>query len=193
MKTCTATALIFAYAFLVASCAPVFYSKENYPFYDKDFLLDKRALLRTDGFYVPEAGLDSGGEKLTQAGKYEVYKFYKTGQASFVLMDSLQGNDKYFDAMQRQIDKYGNGKREYTLFQGYYRVRNDQIVIQQVNVTTGNFIYLYGFVENNRLSIIKRTIDGDGKFLEDSFSNPYRMTYIFSPYARAEEGLTPNW
>lgn len=177
----------------IISCGPKFYYKSDYPFYDSNFILSDNAILRTDGFYVLESKWYKRNDSIEKPNKYEVYKFYKNGQVNFILIDSLKTDKEYSTLMKNQIDEYGKGKNEYTLFQGYYKIQEDKIIIQQVNSVTRNFSYLYGFIEENKLVVVNNTIEGKGSFKDNYFQDNYKATYYFMSSEIAEWSLKPNW
>ncbi len=177
----------------IISCGPKFYYKNDYPFYDSNFILSENANLRTDGFYVLESEWYKRKDSLEKPKQIEVYKFFKTGQVNFILIDSLKTDEEYTIIMKNQIELYGKNKKEYTLFQGYYKIEENKIVIQQVNSVTRKFSYLYGFLEENKLTIVNNTIDGKGSFKDNYFQDNYKGSYIFIPSKIAEKNLIPNW
>ena len=119
-----------------------------------------------------------------------MYKFYKSGQVNFLLTDTLQGNGGYLNAMKDQIEA---GDVVRTLFQGYYKIYGDKIVIEQVNTVTTNFIYSYALVDHDTLTVVKKTIEGGGAFSADYFSGKSTLVYRFTPDEKAESELSPNW
>ncbi|NJM79740.1 MAG: hypothetical protein HC854_09155 [Flavobacterium sp.] len=155
--------------------------------------MNENAFLRTDGFYVLESKWYKRNDKLVKPTQYEVYKFYKNGQVNFILLDSLKTDEEYVALMKSQIDEYGKGKNEYTLFQGYYKIQDNKIIIQQVNSVTRKFSYLYGFIEENKFSIVNNTIKGSGSFKDEYFQDNYKGSYSFMPSKIAESILKPNW
>ena len=169
---------------------PAFFYQKDYSFYDEDFVLSADSVLRTDGFYVLAGTADKQGNIVDTPDVYEVYKFYKTGQVNFLLMDTRQDNGGYLNAMKDQIEA---GEAVGTLFQGYYKVYGDKIIIEQVNTVTTNFIYSYGLVEHDTLKVAKKTIEGSGAFRADYFLGKSTMVYRFSPDQKAESELSPNW
>ena len=185
----------FSYLFFVLvliSCGPKFYDKNDFTFYDKNFTLNQNSLLRTDGFYVLGNSWSKRNNDSIKPEKYEVYKLYKTGQSNLILVDSLKASQEYLDLMKEQIKKYGKGKNEYTLSQGYYKLQGNKIVIQSVTTEIRQFNYLYGYLENDKLIIVSGTIDGRGKFKDKYFTDYYKRIYNFVPYEKADE-LEPNW
>lgn len=185
--------LLLMMSFFMTSCGPKFYYKDDYSFYKKGFALDEDSFLRTDGFYIPESEWQKKDSSQPKPEKYEVYRFFKTGQVNLILVDSLENNQEYFDAMNSQIDGREKRKQSSTLFQGYYQVKDTKIIIQQVNVSLRRFYYLYGYIEKNKLIFVKKTIEGDGEFREDYFTDTYKANYVFVPYDSLGEDLIPNW
>lgn len=183
----------FIMFFFIISCGPKFYFKEDYSFYEENFFLNENTSLRTDGFYVLESQWFKRNDSIIKPKQYEVYKFYKTGQVNFLLLDSLKNSQEYTALMQKQIQEYGKEKNEYTLFQGYYKLQENRIVMQQVNAVTRKFSYLYGFIKENKLVIVNSTIEGKGDFQDSYFQDNYKGTYLFIPSETAEKDLIPNW
>lgn len=177
----------------IISCGPKFYYQSDYPFYNSNFVLDENTLLRTDGFYVLESKWYKRNNTIEKPSKFEVYKFYKTGQVNFILTDSLKNDKEYTSLMRNQIELYGKSKKEYTLFQGYYKIEGNKIVIQQVNSVTRKFSYLYGFIENNKLVLVNNTIEGNGSFNDNYFQDNYKGSYSFFQSENADKDLIPNW
>lgn len=175
------------------SCGPKFYSKKDYSFYDGKFVLDQNSPLQTDGFYVLESNWSKRDDISTKPTSYQVYKFFNEGQSNVLLVDSLKKPEEYVVAMQKQIQEYGKNKNEYTLFQGYYKLQENKIIIQEVNAVLRQFSYRYGYVENNRLIIVKTTTHGNGQFNDKYFTDYFKSTYIFVPFEKAERELIPNW
>ena len=175
---------------LVSACMPVFLYQKDYSFYDADFALSANSVLRTDGFYVFEGMAGQQGNIVDTPEVYEVYKFYKSGQVNFLLTDTLQENGVYLDAMKDQIEAGEAGR---TLFQGYYKIYGDKIIIEQVNTVTTNFIYSYALVDHDTLTVVKKTIEGGGAFSADYFSGKSTLVYRFTPDEKAESELSPNW
>tara|TARA_R110000851_G_scaffold89636_1_gene195598 strand:- start:718 stop:1299 length:582 start_codon:yes stop_codon:yes gene_type:complete len=175
---------------LVSACMPVFLYQKDYSFYDADFALSANSALRTDGFYVFEGMAGQQGNIADKPDVYEVYKFYKSGQVNFLLTDMLQENGVYLNAMKDQIEAGEAGR---TLFQGYYKIYGDKIIIEQVNTVTTNFIYSYALVDHDTLTVVKKTIEGGGAFRADYFSGKSTLVYRFTPDEKAESELSPNW
>ena len=180
-------------SFMFFSCGPKFYSKKEYSFYNEDFVLPENSPLQTDGFYVLESSWSKRDDVTTKPVNYQVYKFFKKGQSNVLLTDSLKNPEEYVTAMQKQIQEYGKNKNEYTLFQGYFKLQGNKIIIQEVNAVIRQFSYRYGYVENNKLIIVKTTTDGNGQFNDKYFTDYFKSTYVFVPFEKAEKELIPNW
>lgn len=152
-------------AVLLVSCSTQkHYSQNDYSFYDAHFTAAPN--VRTDGVYI-------------NLKDSTAYKFYHTGQSNLILhIDS-----NYVDAF--------NQRRKSTLFEGYYKVKGDSIVIQSVSVPRRLFVYNYGFITPDSLIIVSETISGKGKFKDKYFTSKYRAYYGF----RADTGkfALPNW
>ncbi|MFD2909849.1 hypothetical protein ACFSX9_14010 [Flavobacterium ardleyense] len=180
-------------SFMFFSCGPKFYSKKDYTFYDRSFVLNENSALQTNGFYVLESTWSKRDDIIKKPTKFEVYKFFKEGQSNLLLVDSLKTSAEYVAAMQKQFQEYGKNKNEYTLFQGYFKVQESKIIIQEVNVVIRQFTYRYGYIENDKLIMVKSTTEGKGQFNDKYFTDYFKSTYVFVPYEKADAELVPNW
>ena len=178
--------------FFITSCGQKFYRKNDYSFYEENFVLDYSSYLRIDGFYILEGEWNKRNDSLGSPEKHEAYKFYKTGQVNIALMDSLKDPQRDFYLIQKQFDENYKQQKGSTLFQGYYRMKGTKIIIQQVNVPLRQFYYLYGYLEKNKLIFVKKSIDGGGEFKEDYFAGIYKEIYKFVPFNKSDN-VTPNW
>ena len=179
-------------ALFLQSCGQKFYVKNDFTFWEKNFVLDENSLLKTNGIYVLDAIWSSknGGEILPIKNN-KIYQFYKTGQSNFWFGDGLKSNDDYVLFLEKQKIKSSNSQS--TLFQGYYKINKNQIIIQNVNVPLKRFNYTYGFIEANKLIIVKEdVVEGNGKFEDKYFTNTYKETYTFKELKTMKEAI-PNW
>lgn len=180
-------------SFMFFSCGPKFYTKKDYSFYNGDFVLDENSPLQTNGFYVLESSWSKRNDSTTKPANFQVYKFFTKGQSNMLLVDSLKNPEEYLTAMQKQLQEYGKNKNEYTLFQGYFKIQDHKIIIQEVNAVLRQFTYRYGYIENNKLIIVKTTTEGNGQFNDKYFTDYFKSTYIFVPFEKANNELAPNW
>jgi hypothetical protein len=174
----------------VVSCTPKFYSKNDYSFYKKDFVLDSSSLLKTNGIYVLESSWSDKSGFAKKLPSREFFTFYKTGQANLILSDSLKSNIDYIETIKATTVLK---KSTYTLFQGYFKIEKNKIIIQSVNAPLRQFYYYYGFVENNKLIIVKQTISSKGKFKNKYFVESYKDTYTFIAINNFDVIPVPNW
>jgi len=159
--------------------------------YQKDFHLSDSTLLRTDGVYLQTkiwTNENGGKERIPKERK--IYKFYNTGQANMILdlNNSLKTNQQYIDAVNTRI----KNKVTPTLFQGYYRLNGNRIVIQSVNPPRNVFSYAYAVLESNKLIIVKSTIEGKGKIDDKFFTDYYKEYYTFVSTGD-DSYMEPNW
>lgn len=92
--------------FIVVSCVPKFYYKNDYSFYGKKTFRGN-SLLRTDGFYILESEWHKRNDSLVLPDRYRIYKFYNGDQVNHILADSLGNAQEYLETMHRQIEEYG--------------------------------------------------------------------------------------
>jgi hypothetical protein len=58
-----------------------------------------------------------------------------------------------------------------TLFEGYYRQKNDSVIVQQTSTPTRQFYYTYGFINNGALIIVSQTHVSSGKLAAKYYNN----------------------
>ena len=172
------------------SCTPKIYKKSDYTFYDKTFNLNISSALRTDGIYVLDRiWTDENGETFKEPKEHRFYKFYTTGQCNLTLdlSNEIKTKEDYINVVNKDflIERS-------TLFEGYYKLQDNKIVIQRAVVPRRQFEYRYGYVEENSLIIVKSTINGKGKFDDKYFTNYYKEFYVFVPLDIIKEG-EPQW
>ena len=187
---------LLVFMFILNSCGQKFYTKQDYSFFDKNFVLNANATLKTDGVYVLQSiWSDENGGVFKTLESPKFYKFYKTGQSNLTLCDKNIKSDQDYVNLVRNgvIDSEKNKKSLGTLFQGYYKLQDNRIVIQSVNAPLRQFTYSYGFVESDKLIIVKKTIEGHGKFDDQYFTNYYKETYLFKPLNNINPDVAPNW
>ena len=175
---------------IFTSCSQKLYQKDDYPFYDKNFTLGKSSHLRTDGVYVLDriwTGRDGGTEK--KADKHRFFKFYAAGQSNSFedVAKSIVTDEQYIAA----VLKDGQPK-DHTLFEGYYKLKENKIIIQNRVVPRGLFQYEYGYVEEDMLIIVKATHEGNGSFDDKYFTDYYKEYYVFKPLGGVSD-IVPQW
>ena len=170
------------------------YIKNDYSFYAEDFKLSSTTPLRTDGVYVSDKiAMDSTSGKQTMQKDKRVYKFYPTGQVNMVLdpNNKLKSDDDYRKAFNRRINETSMSKGA-TLFEGYYQIRDNKMVIQFVNQPLRQFYYTYTYLAEQQFVIVNQTHVGRGKIKDKYFTSNYKEIYQFEP--KPVDGyLAPNW
>lgn len=180
------------------SCAQKLYVKDDYTLYDKNFLLQDNSLLKTNGIYVLESiwTQENGGtERKPNEKEHMFYKFYKTGQVNLTvdLNNTIKTEQDYIERIKKDFEEYNQGEKK-TLFEGYYKLKENKIVIQRKVVPRRQFNYRYGYVEENKIIIVSSTHLGNGKFDDKHFTKFYRETYRFMPLTTEKtESLKPYW
>lgn len=175
---------------LFFSCAKKIYQKNDYSFYDSNFKLDASSALRTDGVYVLyHIWTDENGGTTKQPQEHRFYKFYATGQSNLTLDPSHQIKTEvdYLNSVSHDFSIKNN-----TLFEGYYKLKNDKIIIQSIVVPCRQFEYKYGYTAKDSLIIVKATIEGKGKFDDQYFTGTYKEYYVFMPLDIKNES-DPQW
>lgn len=183
--------VVFVIVFLELffSCAKNIYQKDDFPFYDPAFKLAASSELKTNGVYVLDRiWTNENGGAYKQPKEHRFYKFYTTGQCNLTLdlSHQIKTNEDYGNAVNKDL------LLKNTLFEGYYKIENNKVVIQRRVVPRRQFEYLYGYIERDSLIIVKSTIEGKGKFHEKDFSQTYREYYIFLPLEIKNE-KAPQW
>ena len=183
----------FLYGILtfLPSCGQKFYTKQQYSFYDEKFILETNSVLKTDGVYILEQVWSSNKIQNINRKSSKVYKFYDSGHVNFSVQDSTISNQNYIKYVKEQIAI--SNKKKNTLFEGYYKIKGDKIIIQNVNTPLRQFYYTYGFLEDNKLKIVKETIEGNGKFDDKFFTKFYVETYKFIKIENLDSLDKPNW
>lgn len=180
------------------SCAQKLYVKEDYSFYDKNFLLPETSSLKTNGVYVLESiwnNENGGTERKPYEKEHMFYKFYATGQVNLTvdLDNTIKTEQEYIEKVNQDFDQY-NKAEKHTLFEGYYKLKEDKIVIQRKVVPRKQYNYRYGYVQDGKLIIVSSTHLGKGEFDEKHFTNFYKETYRFKPFSTAKlENQKPFW
>ena len=182
--------LVFAFD----SCSQKFYTKSDYSFYDENFELSEESLLKTNGVYVLESIWSSVDNKINiEKEKKSLYIFHKTGQSNMIMMSNTDSVPDYRKVI---IDNYNRSKKNKnigTLFQGYYQLKANKIIIENANSALRRFNYSYGYVENDKLIIVKpNSLQGDGKFEDKYFLETYKETYVFVSVENLDS-ILPNW
>ncbi|MCD0467207.1 hypothetical protein [Flavobacterium sp. ENC] len=175
---------------LCASCTPKVYQKNDYTFYDQTFILDASSGLRTDGVYVLDhIRTEENGGTVRQPKEHRFYKFYSTGQCNLTLDPSgvIKTKTDYSEAVSKDFTLKKN-----TLFEGYYRLENNRIIIQSIVVPRKQFEYKYGYLEQDNLILVQATTEGKGKFDDRYFTGFYKEYYVFMPLDIKKES-EPQW
>lgn len=165
------------------------YQQKDYSFYAKDFTLDNSALLQTDGVYISE---QTDQHREVQKDK-KLYKFYPGGQVNMIINDQNELNTTadYSNAFNRSNDRTLLAKRG-TLFEGYYRMAGDRIVLQLMNQPLRQFYYVYAFLKDNQMVVVRSTHEGKGKMEDQYFNSAYQEVYHFEK-ASGAVFTSPNW
>lgn len=182
-----------AFVFFVSCSYQKRYVRNDYPFYKKDFQLDSASLLRTDGVYVLEKIWTSeNGGKERAATERQIYKFYNTGQVNLILDigGTIKTASDYVQAFNQPI-KDNRSKKSATLFESYYKLEGNKLVIQRMVTPRRQFSYNYILLEKDRIIHVSSAISGRGKIKDKYFTDHYRAYYTFIP--AAGDYLTPDW
>lgn len=180
--------------FLLQSCGQKFYIQKDFTFYDKNFTLSSNSNLKTNGIYILDAIWTSkNGFEPLPIKQHKIYQFYKTGQSNFWFSDALESDEEYTSFLKNETLKSTTNSNQSTLFQGYYKINNDQLIIQNVNTSLKRFNYTYCFIETDKLIMVKENvIEGDGKFDPKYFTKTYQEIYKFKQLNTLQE-ISPNW
>lgn len=188
--------LINRYAFilillvLVCSCADKVYTKEYYTFYNKAFKGDVSSSLRIDGVYILKSiWTNENGGQLKQSKDHRFYKFYTAGQCNLTLDPSfkIKTEKEYIEVINNDFIT-----QKKTLFQGYYKLSQNKIIIQSRVVPRRQFEYKYGYIKNDSLIIIKATSQEKAIFDEVNYTGFYKEYYVFMPLKIKNE-KEPQW
>ena len=189
--------LLILLLLLAGSLSPCYaqkrYARDDYSFYNPNFKADSTSLLRTDGVYVLRKIETSGtGGKTEIPATKAAYKFYPTGQVNKILdtVRDVKPGEDIAAAFNRTITDKALMNRP-TLFEGYYRLEGDRMVIQNVVSATRQFFYTYALVGKDQIIIVKTTHVGKGKIKDKYYTDYYREYYQFVP--GMENYLAPNW
>lgn len=179
---------------LFFSCGQKYFSKADYTFFDKDFVLDPGSELRTDGVYVlSNIWTDENGGTETKPALHKFYKFYRTGQCNLILDpdEKIKTEHDYKDAVKKALENSRDMRP--TLFEAYYRLKQNKIIIQGIVHPVKQFEYKYGYVYKDRVVIVKATHEGNGKFEDKYFTDYYKEYYSFLPFNSTDNDNGPNW
>ena len=182
--------LMLFFMSIFTSCGQKVYQKKDYTFYNDVFTLNSNSALKTDGVYVLDhIWTNHNGGTSKKPREHRFYKFYKTGQSNLFLdADTIIKSDEdYSNAVKKDNLERGN-----TLFEGYYKLEGERIIIQSMVVPRKQFEYKYGYLENNTLVIVKATHEGNGKFDNKYFTDYYKEYYIFKPLKEVDS-VIPKW
>ncbi|WP_316743001.1 hypothetical protein [Pedobacter antarcticus] len=168
-------------------------AQSDYSLYNPGFILTSTTPLRTDGVYVLEkvwTNQNGGTERI--AAERKIYKFYPGGQVNLILDPErkLTNSEAYVQAFNHRIEEsQKNGSA--TLFEGYFKVENDKMVIQRWVTPRKQFSYDYFLLEKDIIIGISSTISGKGQITDKHFTEYYKAYYSFIP--TKGEYLMPNW
>ncbi|TDQ08407.1 hypothetical protein [Pedobacter metabolipauper] len=168
------------------------YSENDYSFYSKNFSLDTLSSLRTDGVYIlQKIWTDKQGTRAPVSPK-EIYKFYPSGQVNLIVdIDHVFDQQSDYVAAFNNKIKESKEKNSATLFESYYRLENDRIVIQRMSTPRKQFVYSYGLLKKDTLIIVKTSHLGKGKIKDEYFTDYYKAYYTF---VQTKSNYTkPNW
>lgn len=184
--------MIFVFAF--DSCNQKFYSKNDYSFYKENFELKEEALLQTNGVYVLESIWSSADDYSTLVDREKsFFVFYKTGQSNRIMVPNASGTLDYEQLIIEDHERRNNNKNIGTLFQGYYKLSDNKIIIENANAALRRFNYSYGYFEDDKLIIVKpNALQGEGKFDDKYFLETYKETYVFVPVENLDS-ILPYW
>jgi len=183
--------MLFSVAFF--SCSKKVYVKNDYTLYKENFQLPSNSNLRTDGVYILESIWTKDSEK--KADEHIFYTFYKTGQSNLTvdLDHEIKTEQDYIESIKNHVKSTQDPDFK-THFESYYKVEGNKIVIQRVTIPRNLFTYNYGFLENDKLILVKETIDGNGKLDDKYFTDYYKATYRFLPLDKTQlENLKLGW
>ncbi len=198
MKKQSIVFLLLIVAFVLSGCSIFngvkYYAKSDYSFYNESFELSEESLLKTNGVYVLESIWSSVDDKINREERNKsLYIFHKTGQSNMIMMPSVSSIPDYREVVMKNYNRTENNENIGTLFQGYYRLQGNKIIIENANSALRRFNYSYGYIENNKLIIVKpNSLQGDGKFEDRYFLQTYKEVYVFVPVENLESVL-PNW
>ncbi|GAA5168755.1 hypothetical protein GCM10025770_29230 [Viridibacterium curvum] len=167
---------------LLVSCSPYkYYVKSDFSFYAEGFLLES-AVLRTDGVYVLDKVYTQRNGYVTDhsfKGYVHFYKFFKTGQQISYLVPEKEFGGDYLRVVKEHAARAERGR---TLFEGYYKLKDDRIILEGVNAALGNFHYSHGKIGDDRLEIISTASEGIKDFDERNLNYRVVHMYVFKPF-----------
>jgi len=193
MKFVLALILLYIVSVLQGCVNQKFYNNRDYSFYSPMQVNPSKFALRTDGVYIlDEIITDSKGEQSKTASVTDIFKFYDGGQVNKALSPkkSLTA-EECIEVFNDRIAKRMKTSTP-TLFEGYYRQKNDSIVVQQMSTPTRQFYYSYGYVNNGALTIVSQSHVTSGKLAAKYYNNNYKAVYRFM-YTGKSKYLAPDW
>jgi hypothetical protein len=186
--------VLMVLCFCLLSCNPYKrYRGGDYSFYDKRPAAGASALLRTDGVYVSDnANSNTGDKSRRPATPKKIYKFYPTGQVNMILdIDGrLTNADDYVEAFNQAI-KTNMARPAATLFEGYYRLQGNKLVLEQVVTPIQQFTYTYAALQPDGIAVYAVTHEGKGNLKDKYYKNGYTAFYKFIPVKGGF--ITPDW
>lgn len=177
------------------SCNPYkYYTKKDFEFYQENFQ-QKGILPKTQGVYVLEKVWTKRNGYINDH-KYKdyihFYKFFKTGQQNSYLIPKKEFNSSFSEIVTKEAQNYKNGDR--TLFQGYYKLKKDYIILENVNSALNNFYYSHGKIENDTLTIISTENSSLKEFDESKLNFLVKHVYVFKSFNDPSyQDIKPNW
>lgn len=72
--------------------------------------------------------------------------------------------------------------RSGTLFQGYFKLKDDHIILENVNAALGKLYYTHGKISEDHLEIISTVNDNIKDFDESKLNYLVIYTYVFKPF-----------
>ncbi|GGH29796.1 hypothetical protein FAZ19_20170 [Sphingobacterium alkalisoli] len=185
--------ILLSSSFVLSSCIKRLYQQSDYRLYEKDFTLSSQSLLRTDGVYVLDSIYSS---ETSRAGTtHQFFTFFKSGQANLTLDidNDIHSPEEYEESVRRHLQSTSSSDRK-TLFEGYFRIDGNRIVIERASVPRNMLVYQYGRLNPNRLEIVSQTIKGKGRLRDRYFKSNYRAVYKFVPLDENQwNELIPGW
>lgn len=179
-------------AILFFSCGKKVYRNDDYSFREENFSA-KASKIRTDGVYVLTKIESSAGTKSPE--NHQFYVFFENGQVNLTvdLHREINSEEMYLQSIERHVAA-SNSEQFKTHFEGYFKVENNKIVLQKMNVPRKVFNYSFGFVDDQKLTIVSRSLNGNDAFADKHFNSNYKETWEFLPLnAERLQQLKPGW
>lgn len=164
------------------ACSPYkYYAKNDFQFYREGFI-QEGSLPRTQGVYVLDKVYTKRDGYITDH-KFKTYthfyKFFKTGQHNAWLVPTEKFDGNYSAFVRNQTS---SPVRSGTLFQGYFKLKDDHIILENVNAALGKLYYTHGKISEDHLEIISTVNDNIKDFDESKLNYLVIYTYVFKPF-----------